>query len=91
MKVYTGSAWVAAYVSATGVLLIANNLSDVADAPTARANLGITVTDLLENKQTIATNYTVTASKNALAVGPITINTGISATVGTGQRWLILN
>jgi hypothetical protein len=91
MNVYTGSAWVAAYVSAAGVLLVANNLSDVADAPTARANLGITVTDLLENKQTIATNYTVTASKNALAVGPITINTGISATVGTGQRWLILN
>ena len=91
MNVYTGSAWVAAYVSAAGVLLVANNLSDVADAPTARANLGITVTDLLENKQTIATNYTVTASKNALAVGPITINTGISATVGTGQSWLILN
>lgn len=47
--------------------------------------------DLLENNQTIATNYTVTASKNALAVGPITINTGVSVTVGTGQRWLILN
>ena len=48
-------------------------------------------TDLLENNQTITTNYTVTASKNALAVGPITINTGASVTVGTGQRWLILN
>ena len=48
-------------------------------------------TDLLENNQTISTNYTVTASKNALAVGPITINTGVSVTVGTGQRWLILN
>lgn len=48
-------------------------------------------TDLLENNQTITTNYTVTASKNALAVGPITINTGVSVTVGTGQRWLILN
>jgi hypothetical protein len=47
--------------------------------------------DLLENNQTISTNYTVTASKNALAVGPITINTGVSVTVGTGQRWLILN
>jgi hypothetical protein len=47
--------------------------------------------DLLENNQIISTNYTVTASKNALAVGPITINTGASVTVGTGQRWLILN
>jgi CO dehydrogenase/acetyl-CoA synthase gamma subunit (corrinoid Fe-S protein) len=89
MNVYTGSAWVAAYVSAAGVLLIANNLSDLNSVSTARTNLGIT--DILENPQTITTNYTVTASKNALAVGPITINTGIFATVGTGQRWLILN
>jgi hypothetical protein len=89
MNVYTGSAWVAAYVSAAGVLLISNNLSDLNSVSTARTNLGIT--DILENNQTITTNYTVTASKNALAVGPITINTGISATVGTGQRWLILN
>jgi CO dehydrogenase/acetyl-CoA synthase gamma subunit (corrinoid Fe-S protein) len=89
MNVYTGSTWVAAYVSAAGVLLIANNLSDLNSVSTARTNLGIT--DILENPQTITTNYTVTASKNALAVGPITINTGISTTVGTGQRWLILN
>lgn len=46
---------------------------------------------LLENDQVISTNYTVTAAKNALAVGPVTINTGISVAVGTGQRWLILN
>jgi CO dehydrogenase/acetyl-CoA synthase gamma subunit (corrinoid Fe-S protein) len=89
MNVYTGSTWVAAYVSAAGVLLIANNLSDLNSVPTARTNLGIT--DILENPQTITTNYTVTASKNALAVGAITINTGVSVTVGTGQRWLILN
>ena len=40
MKVYTGSAWVAAYVSGSGFLSAANNLSDVANATTARANLG---------------------------------------------------
>jgi len=43
MNVYTGSAWVAAYVSAAGVLLQANNLSDVASALTSRANLGLTI------------------------------------------------
>jgi hypothetical protein len=41
MKVYTGSAWAAAYVSAAGVLLVANNLSDVASVSTARTNLGL--------------------------------------------------
>lgn len=40
MKVYTGSAWVAAYVSGAGYLAASNNLSDVADAPTSIANLG---------------------------------------------------
>ena len=41
MKVYTGSAWTAAYVSGAGVLLIANNLSDLSSVSTARTNLGL--------------------------------------------------
>jgi hypothetical protein len=41
MKVYTGSSWVAAYVSAAGVLLAANNLSDVASTATSRTNLNV--------------------------------------------------
>ncbi len=41
MKLYTGSAWVAAYVSGSGYLASANNLSDLASASTARTNLGL--------------------------------------------------
>ena len=41
MKVYTGSAWVAAYISGSGYLTAANNLSDLASASTARTNLGL--------------------------------------------------
>jgi hypothetical protein len=42
MKVYTGTAWVAAYVSGgAGVLQASNNLSDVSSATTARTNLGV--------------------------------------------------
>jgi hypothetical protein len=43
MKLYTGSAWVAAYVSGEGFLASANNLSDVASASTARTNLGLAI------------------------------------------------
>lgn len=41
MKVYTGSTWVAAYVSGTDFLAKANNLSDLNSASTARTNLGL--------------------------------------------------
>lgn len=41
MKVYTGSAWVAAYISGSGYLAAANNLSDLQSASTARTNLGL--------------------------------------------------
>lgn len=43
MKVYTGSAWVAAYVTGSDFLAISSNLSDLGDAAAARSNLGVSV------------------------------------------------
>ena len=43
MRVYTGSAWVAAYVSGTGFLAASNNLSDLTNIATARTNLGVAI------------------------------------------------
>ena len=179
MKLYTGSAWVAAYVSGASYLASANNLSDVASTSTARTNLGLgtlatlspsgtansttflrgdnswttvsvtptAVSDqansstgyfdlpagttaqrpaspssgnmryntstngfegyngtawgsigggasaggaIYENTTTISSNYTLTSSTNGMSVGPITIASGVSVTVGSGQRWLVL-
>lgn len=43
MYVYTGSAWVAAYISGTGYLAAANNLSELTNTATARTNLGLVI------------------------------------------------
>jgi hypothetical protein len=42
-----------------------------------------------ENDQVVTTNYTLTAGKNAMSAGPITINTGVIVTVPTGAKWTI--
>jgi len=43
-----------------------------------------------ENSQTVTTNYTLTAGKNAISAGPITINSGVTVTVPSGQSWSIV-
>ena len=47
-------------------------------------------TTILENKQTISSNYTVSDGSNGLSVGPVTIDTGVTVTVGTGEKWMVL-
>jgi hypothetical protein len=43
-----------------------------------------------ENGQTVTTNYTLTTNKNAVSAGPITINSGVTVTVPSGQSWVIV-
>ncbi len=45
---------------------------------------------ILESDQTISTSITLGSGKNGLSVGPVTVAAGVSVTVPTGQKWLIL-
>ena len=42
------------------------------------------------NKTEVTVSYTLPTGSNGLSVGPITIDSGQSVTVSSGQRWLIL-
>jgi hypothetical protein len=44
----------------------------------------------VENSLTVTTDYTITAGKSASSTGDITINSGVTVTVPSGSRWVIL-
>ena len=44
----------------------------------------------VENSTTVTTSYTLTTGKNAVSVGAITINSGVTVTVPSGARWVVL-
>lgn len=43
-----------------------------------------------ENGKTVTTNYTITTGSNAMSTGPVTINSGVTVTIPSGSRWVIL-
>ena len=43
-----------------------------------------------ENNQTITSDYTITNGKNAGSFGPITIQSGVTVTVGSGETWTVV-
>ncbi len=43
-----------------------------------------------ENGTTVTQDYTITNNFNAMSAGPITINNGVTVTVGTGETWTIV-
>lgn len=43
-----------------------------------------------ENSRTVTTDYTLTTDKSALSVGPIVINSGVTVTIPSGERWVII-
>jgi hypothetical protein len=45
---------------------------------------------ILTNKDIASVNYTISTGENGLSVGPIVVNSGITITVTSGQRWVIL-
>ena len=43
-----------------------------------------------ENGQTVNYDYTIASTKNAMSAGPVTISGGVTVTVESGARWVIV-
>ena len=44
----------------------------------------------LETDNTINSNYSISSNRNAMTVGPVTVASGATITVPSGQRWIIM-
>jgi|LauGreDrversion2_6_1035139.scaffolds.fasta_scaffold17344_2 hypothetical protein len=49
----------------------------------------VAATPIVENENTISVNRTITVGSNGESVGPITVNTGVTLTVGANQRYIV--
>jgi hypothetical protein len=45
---------------------------------------------LWENSNTITANYTIGTNFNAMSAGPVTVDSGVTVTVPTGSRWVVI-
>jgi hypothetical protein len=44
----------------------------------------------VENGQNVTTNYTIPGTKNAMSTGPITIDSGVTVTISSGARYVVI-
>jgi hypothetical protein len=56
--------------------------------PSKRAVIGSE--GYVENAATVAVSSTITTGNNAMSAGPVTINSGITVTVPSGSRWVVV-
>lgn len=45
---------------------------------------------ILVNNDTATVSYTIASGENGLSVGPVTVDSSVTITVSSGQRWLVL-
>jgi hypothetical protein len=76
--------------TADGLLYYKNTTADVVSTIGSGATGGGTDQVFVENSKVVTTTYAIPSTKNAESVGPITINSGVTVTVSSSSRWVIL-
>lgn len=73
-------------LSGTAVVYVTALSRDLSGLPTG----GGTDQVFIQNDQTVTADYTIPANKNAMSTGPITVNAGVTVTVSSGARYVVI-
>ena len=82
----TGAISTISTVTATSFIGDGSSLTGIAAGATGGGSDQV----FYENGQNVTTNYTITNAKNAMSAGPITIDNGVTVTVGDGETWTVV-
>ena len=58
--------------------------------PSEASALGGSGQAIIVNQTTASANYTIATGTNGFSVGPITTGNGVSVTISSGQRWVVI-
>ena len=58
--------------------------------PSETSALGGSGQAIIVNQANATANYTITTGTNGFSVGPITTANGVSVTIASGQRWVVI-
>jgi hypothetical protein len=59
--------------------------------PVAQSNTAlVTGVPIYENTKNVTTTYSITSGSCAMSTGPITLNAGVTVTLPSGSRWIVL-
>ena len=80
-----------------GIAVVASTAGEISStdftaavAQAAPAGGGAAAGVFYENSQEVTADYTISSGKNAMTAGPVSIASGVSVTIPTGSRWVIL-
>ena len=65
------------------------NLNQVTDLITPTTG-GLSVTGIVVSSTTITTSFSIPSGYSGSSVGPISVSSGITVTIPSGSRWVIL-
>jgi hypothetical protein len=50
----------------------------------------VTGVPIYENTQSVSASYSISSGSSAVSAGPVTLSAGVTVTIPTGSRWVIV-